>query len=432
MALGSKLVVLAALLSAVAFAAPRAVFVENDSLVAEETLVQSSAKTHSAVSILKHQFKALEVQLKSGAKVTPAVAKVVNEMIAMVTDEIEPAIKEAHSADQQEIDAKMKVIVDYNSAQTDKRDLLLNTGKDIESDIKDHNKVALAWDEAAKAYLASINHYEATTKSKTDTCCDKQQAAVPATEYTPASAKCDYTAADADGCADRAETAVADAVQSAFESGLKRYNNLVAGCSSETKRLADAKSDMDAKNQHCDDQEADARARKKLLDTQIAQFNSDWAAAVSEYTSGVANLEGDYSSSKDRVTQDEADRKDEWQSTQEIKCLLQNYQSGGTFDEASMNTCKAGISSEHLTVNYPAIPARVEWNKPVFTALTDWSGYATDCHSEEAADETADQHCTIIATPAAPVCDPTTPAPGEDGNGGPRWALSAAGAGFAS
>merc|ERR1712072_1003921 len=154
MMLGPKLVVLAALLSAVAFAAPRTVFVETEGAAVEETLVQSSAKTATAVAMLKNQFKALEVQLKSGAKVPPAVAKVINEMIQMVTDDIEPAIKEAHAADQEEINAKMKVITDYNSVQTDKRNLLLTTGDNIEKSIGEHNKVALAWDLAAKAYLA--------------------------------------------------------------------------------------------------------------------------------------------------------------------------------------------------------------------------------------------------------------------------------------
>jgi len=424
MMLGSKLVVLAALLSAVALAAPRQ--------VPQESLVQSSAKTASAVAMLKQQFKALEVQLKSGAKVTPAVAKVINEMIQMVTDDIEPAIKEAHQADQEELDAKMKVITDYNSVQTDKRDLLLTTGDNIEKSIGEHNKVALAWDLAAKAYLASIKYYEETTKNKTDTCCDKQQAAVVATEYTPAFAKCDYTADDADHCSDRAESAASGAVKDAFESGLSRYTDLVSGCTSMTTQQTNAKSDMDGKNTHCDDQEADARARKTLLDTQISQFNSDWSSAVSEYNGGIAEAEGNFTEVKTRVTSDEADRKDEWTSTQEIKCMLQNYQAGGSFDDAAMGICKQGISTVHLVINYPAIPPRVVWTKPVFTALTDWSGYATDCHEEEAADESADENCSIVSTPAVPVCNPSTPAPGEDGTGGPRWTLSAAAKAFAA
>merc|ERR1712072_909610 len=174
MMLGPKLVVLAALLSAVAFAAPRTVFVETEGAAVEETLVQSSAKTATAVAMLKNQFKALEVQLKSGAKVTPAVAKVINEMIQMVTDDIEPAIKEAHASDQSELDAKMLVITNFNTDQTTVRDTLLDTGKQIEADGIKHNEVAADWDAAAKAYLASIALYEETTKNKTDTCCDSQ------------------------------------------------------------------------------------------------------------------------------------------------------------------------------------------------------------------------------------------------------------------
>merc|ERR1712075_48677 len=102
--------------------------------------------------------------------------------------------------------------------------------------------------------------------------------------------------------------------------------------------------------------------------------------------------------------------------------MLQNYQAGGSFDDAAMGICKQGISTVHLVINYPTIPARVVWTKPVFTALTDWSGYATDCHEEEAADESADENCSIV----------TTPAPGEDGTGGPRWTLSAAAKAFAA
>merc|ERR1712072_196255 len=431
MMLGPKLVVLAALLSAVAFAAPRTVFVETEGAAVEETLVQSSAKTATAVAMLKNQFKALEVQLKSGAKVTPAVAKVINEMIQMVTDDIEPAIKEAHAADQEELDAKMLIITDFNADQTTTRDLLLKTGADIETSINEHNAVALDWDDADKAYLAAIKHYEETTKSKTDTCCDKQQAAVVATEYTPSSAECDYTTATDGSCLATAQGAVADAVNAAFTSGLSRYNDLNAGCDSMTSDLAAAKSDMDAKNTKCDNHEADARARKKLLDTQIENFDADWANAVKAYDAGIAEAEGNFTTSRTRVQHDEADRKEEWASTQEIKCMLQAYQAGGKFDEAQMSICKGQIDTEHLVINCVPIPPRVVWTKPIFTELTDWSSYATDCHEEEQADESADQHCTIVGTPAAPVCDPETPAPGSDGNGGPRWELSDAGKEFA-
>merc|ERR1712072_894137 len=191
--LGSKLVLLAALLSAVALVAPRTVFVDDDNTIAEEALVQTAAKTSSAVSMLKQEFRALQVQLKSSSKITPGVAKVIDDMVKMVENEIEPAIKKAHSSDKDLIKSEHSALVTFREAQIGERD------------------------QAAKDFVAAIGHYHSTCKSKTDTCCDKQQAAVPGIEYTPAFAKCDYTAKDADGCTGRAEADAVAAVQSGFE-----------------------------------------------------------------------------------------------------------------------------------------------------------------------------------------------------------------------
>jgi len=432
MMLGPKLVVLAAVLSAVALAAPRNEFVSDDFFAPEEALIQSAAKTSSAVAMLKQQFHALEVQLKSDAKITPAVAKVINEMIKMVTDEIEPSIKMAHNADQSEINAKHRVMVDFNAAQKTVRDGLYETGRQIQKDSLAHNNVALEWDHAAKAYLASITYYQATCKSKTDTCCDKQQAAIPAIQYTPAFAKCDYTAANAAGCTKRAQKAAAAAVSEGFGAGLARYTALKGGCSSEAVRLTKAFKDMSAKNDHCDDKEADARARKKLLKTQKKQFRQDWRSSKKTYFTGIKKAEKSYKKARKKIKQHGADRRSEWRSTQEIKCLLQNYQAGGTFDEASMNTCKAKIRTEHLVVKYPEIPDRLVWTRPKFTKLVDWSSYSEDCHKTwDKTCEEADKHCTLIKTPPTPVCKPGTPAPGQNGTGGPRWKLSAAAKKFA-
>jgi len=99
-------------------------------------------------------------------------------------------------------------------------------------------------DTAGDTYAVSIKKYEDTVKDKTDTCCDKQQAAVVAIEYTPAYATCDYTAEDAAHCTDHATDNVATAVQDDFEHGLKRYKDLVSGCSKLTDDVASTKSTM--------------------------------------------------------------------------------------------------------------------------------------------------------------------------------------------
>merc|ERR1711907_691146 len=364
MMLGPKLVVLAAVLSAVALAAPRNEFVSDDFFAPEEALIQSAAKTSSAVAMLKQQFHALEVQLKSDAKITPAVAKVINEMIKMVTDEIEPSIKMAHNADQSEINAKHRVMVDFNAAQKTVRDGLYEQGRQIEKDSLAHNNVALEWDHAAKAYLASITYYQAACKSKTDTCCDKQQAAIPAIQYAPAFAKCDYTAANAAGCTKRAQAAAAAAVSEGFGAGLARYTALNQGCDSEAVRLTKAFKDMSAKNDHCDDKEADARARKDLLKTQKKQFRQDWKESKSTYKNGIRKAENSYKNARKKVKKLGADRRSEWRSTQEIKCLLQNYLTGLSGKGPCSPSLSIGHHIQRIATRHGIRPVR----KPTSTA----------------------------------------------------------------
>merc|ERR1712205_14054 len=100
-----QLALAALLLSAVTLGYPTV-----DDIVPEaEVLVQSQVQLSSSVDTLRKQYHQLEVQLKgtSGLKVTPKVKETIQTMLQMVEDEIEPAITEAHTADQQVLEAKM-------------------------------------------------------------------------------------------------------------------------------------------------------------------------------------------------------------------------------------------------------------------------------------------------------------------------------------
>jgi hypothetical protein len=416
-----KLVVLAALLSAVAYAAPT---VSVDAVIPEEILVQSAAQVGSSVAMLKKQFAQVEAQLKTGVKVTPALAKVIDEMINMVQDEIEPAIQEAHASDQDELNLKHSAIVDFNTAYTEKRTNLYNEHASIQDDIDAYNMAAQVWDDAAKAYATSVTVYETTVSDKCDTCCDKQQAAVEAIEYTPAYASCDYTAPDAARCTKTAQSQVATAVKSDFAHGLKRYTDLVSGCSTMTDRVASTKADMDKKNDHCDDSQADCLAREKNIVAKKANFEAEWASVTSSYKTGIETLEKNYTDASDRVHKDEADRKNEWTSSQEIKCMLKAYVAGGSFDAAQMAVCQGAIKTSHLVVVYPVIPARVTWELEDYHDMTDYTPYVETCQIEEKADEGADKRCSLVATPADSTCDKSA------ADDGPAWDLSKAGASF--
>merc|ERR1712216_308032 len=105
MMMSIKLVCLAATLSAVAFAAP--------STLTSEDMGMRLHESHQVTS-LKKQFNELQVQLKSGAEITPAVQETIQKTIDMVTNDIEPTITEAHDADQEELNALMGAVQAHN------------------------------------------------------------------------------------------------------------------------------------------------------------------------------------------------------------------------------------------------------------------------------------------------------------------------------
>jgi len=155
-----------------------------------------------------------------------------------------------------------------------------------------------------------------------------------------------------------------------------------------------------------------------------SQFDDDWQQATSAYDSMIAELESNYTTAEARIKDDASDRVEEWGSTQDIKCMLKAYQAGGTFDDATMNDCKGKVETSHLVIDYPGLPARVTWDLAAFPTLTDYKPFEKECHAEEAADEDADQNCSLVDTPAAPTCDKSA------SDDGPVWTLSAAGASF--
>merc|ERR1711981_1279989 len=132
-----KLVFVALAFAAVAFAAPRSNFLENDQMVPEE-LVQVGVASN--VAHLKEQFHELEVQLKDGAEVTPKVKETIEKMIDMVTTEIEPAINEAHEADQTTLNTKMAAIGQLNDEMEKSVELLHNEADVVRGLIDDQQK----------------------------------------------------------------------------------------------------------------------------------------------------------------------------------------------------------------------------------------------------------------------------------------------------
>merc|ERR1719247_2835994 len=91
------------------FAAPS--FDESDTIVPETTLVSMDGK--EGLIVLKRQWAQVQESIKMG--VTPGVKATIDKMVVMVDEQIEPAIHDAHKADQLTLDDMMQDIADLNT-----------------------------------------------------------------------------------------------------------------------------------------------------------------------------------------------------------------------------------------------------------------------------------------------------------------------------
>merc|ERR1711959_728697 len=311
-----KLCVLAfALCAVVALAAPRANFLENE--VVPEELVQVGAASN--VATLKHQFHELQMQLQDGAEVTPQVKKTIDKMIGMVTDEIEPAITEAHADDQETLNDKMAAIAQLNAGLNRDVEILKDEANTVRNLIDDEQAAAAKWDSAASLFTATQNAYLKTYDDQTDTCCQKQNSAVLDVEYVPASVTCDYTVPAGATCSKRARAAVAAIVTTPFTDGLALYRQLLGKCSQLAKDLDAADKDTDAKIDDCQAKKRTEKAASELASTEQARVQKQWDETITFYNGNYTAKNADYQKHKGIVQTQETDRKSEWEATQQIK-----------------------------------------------------------------------------------------------------------------
>merc|ERR1712072_1341331 len=398
-----KLLLLAAFLSAVALAAPRGVS-EGEALLSQD---MEKANISPKVVELKKQFNALQVQLKSGAKITPEVSNTVQKMIDMVEQDIEPTITEAHDADQEEINSLMDAIAAHNKFTEDYTDQLLEEARDLRQKIHEHNDVAEEWRLQGIAFKATIPIYEATYFNRSTVCCRREQVAVVAMEHTPAYYECDFTDdASAEGCVSRADAAVQKYTEEPFRAGQARYTHWHNGCNNEKNQEESDFNTMVKNDQKCDSLQANVIARKVYIDTEHTRFMREWHRTTTSYAPIYKALRHNYTRREVIMWEREETRKLEWNATQLIKCLLTGYQSGGTFDQAHMDDCESDITDYHLYLAYPKWVCQLDYDPvlPPWPKITDTTPWADDCQSVASPDNTPFETCEIPADEVAPEC----------------------------
>jgi len=397
-----KLVVLAALLSAVAFAAPR------EGTEAEAFTASPTAGVHMSPKVveLKKQFNALQVQLKSGDKITPGVAIGVGKLIAMITEDIEPTIFEAHVADQEEIDALMDAVQKHNDFTESYTAELLLEAADLRQKMNEHNVYARKWEAQTVEYNRVIPIYEASYYNRSVVCCRREQVAVVDLEFTAASHQCDFTADDAAGCADRADASVTKYTQEPFRAGQARYNHWHTGCNNEKAREARDLATYRAEDAECDRLQANVTARRAYIDSTHTRFMANWHRVTTSYFPIYKSLRHNYTKREVVMWEREETRKMEWNATQLIKCLLTGYQAGGSFDEEGRQGCESEITDYHLYLKYPKWVCVLDYKPvlPPWPELVDVTPWADECQNVANPDNSPFDNCDIPADELRPEC----------------------------
>jgi hypothetical protein len=404
-----KLTILSLVCAVAAFASPGNV--ENDATIPETELVGVMSKSaaqaaalQGSLSDLKKQYAALQNQMQSGAKATPGVKKTIDAMEDLITNEIEPAIKTAKASDQKLIDAKHSAITGLNLETARTIDELQQRAGDIRADIETHNSLAEELKKYAADYSDAVKSYEKTVHLKTSTCCEKQNSAVPDIEYTPSFAECNYVNDDGMKCVADAKKAIDAAVQAHFEEGEALFKKLDAECKCFSAKVLSERKVLDLANQKCDSGVADCSAKKSEIDEELPEFSRDWDAAESAYGDAYKKATKEYADATKLVKANERDRNNEWDSTQEIKCMLTHYLDGGIFNQELLNLCKKDIDHSFLAINYPPVPAALVWKLPPFAKLRATGSYEKQCNHEEDADEDADKKCLLRKKKPLPEC----------------------------
>jgi hypothetical protein len=399
-----RLTILALSLAALVSAAPS--YVETDALVPETTLLG----VEDTISNLKDQFAELKAQASSGMEVTPGVKKTIDRMVTMCENEIEPAIKEAHAADQETLNTLMDAVQEENNEFTEKEALLQKDADNVRDLIADEHSKSAAWEKAADTFTADETDFLKKHAKQTKKCCARDNAAVLDVVYVPAYASCDYKQQDSSGdCSKVARKDVADDVTGSFTNGLADYRKKRGSCKKRTAKLAAADDQCKSSWEACGSAKIAEKAAAKLAASERKRMQGEWDDAVAWYNGNYTALMKAYTDKETEVKKDEADRVEEWGAVQVIKCMLLSYKAGGQFDAATEKACSAKIVKVGIVdIGYPAVVKQIVPVLKPFEDQIDDSAYENTCDARKPAPAFS---CVVGEPAALPSCDTHKQAP---------------------
>merc|ERR1712072_1179951 len=148
-------------------------------------LVQTTAQaTASRIQSLKDDFAQLKSKIMATKTKDSRFDSAIEKLLKLVSDEIQPAINEAHAADQMMVEEDHQTIVDLNT------------------DVAE-------WKAAAHDYEVASQVYLSVYADRNKICCDKDKAGVLDVVYTPAYYACDFSNdATAENCVSDADSSI--------------------------------------------------------------------------------------------------------------------------------------------------------------------------------------------------------------------------------
>mmetsp|Transcript_24405 Transcript_24405/g.59219 ORF Transcript_24405/g.59219 Transcript_24405/m.59219 type:complete len:384 (-) Transcript_24405:92-1243(-) len=336
------------------------------------------------IAAIQKQLATLEVAVKKSGKVTPGVYKNVQRLLRMVEDVIEPAIIKAHAADHtlgelrlkavRDISPDFKAVADAAGKTQDQLDVAVNSTLAVEA----NTSVSTAHTMCDSAELAA--------KTATNAIADMQKRRYYYSELSRAFVECDLHSSDASTCWQNTLALVVEFNgtfiqlaqdyeeakefhRSAESKATQSEHDCITQCDKANELLQQYNSSVTKHNDTC--QDAPGKYRKSYNDV------------LGRYNTSVANFKSATLDIAERVK----DRKNEWTSTQTIKCMLQHYCVTGQLEVARIESCKGGINTTFLNLTWGPPPPPPP--PPII-------------------------NCTEVAPLPALICNKTTPIPNPD------------------
>jgi hypothetical protein len=330
---------------------------------------------------LQAQLAMVEQSVKSAGRVTPGVYETVKKMKGMVEMIIEPAIVDAHAADQD------LVYVTYKEIES--CDTVYRAWVDV--DIADGwallNKTNTEWngcsgsvEELKIRFGKCLDDRDDFVRHNNTVCCQTHtmcpsEGHCETVKLDQAHVGCDYKTKKPEECFAHAESLIAS-LEGYFIEQDERYEALRMQCGKFSAAVKSKVAECSYLQEAVNSKVGETNDWANRYNKGGKQFESNCHERCATYTQCRKEKEGqymritgpcesgDYAAGNGCVMNREADRRNEWESTQLIKCMLEHYCTGGKFEEDLLEKCADEIHSCHLVIDYPVVPELIPCEIP--------------------------------------------------------------------